>query len=107
MTRGAAPNQQRCSGCNSLLVHFGGRLICLRPGCNGHRPNIEAEPGDQLELQTLAEIAEAFDATVIPAVDALDYRGGVCSDPTCCRHRNRFPNGPWTCARCHPREPAQ
>jgi hypothetical protein len=30
--------------------------------------------------------------------------GGECPDPRHCRHWKRFPNGPWTCERNHPRK---
>lgn len=34
----------------------------------------------------------------------VDHR--LCADPRRCNHWLRFPNGPWTCEACHPREVA-
>lgn len=38
--------------------------------------------------------------------ERLELLGGPCPDPLDCRHKMRFASGPWTCAYCHPREPA-
>ena len=42
--------------------------------------------------------------TRAPAPPTSGPVGGPCPDPERCRHRWRYPTGPWTCAANHPHD---
>ncbi len=53
----------------------------------------------QIAAEELAAQAE-LDAVI--DMDGEEFIGS-CPDPLRCEHRDRFPNGPWSCRHCHPR----